>query len=84
MTFQNGMVESVEKHARKGRLVHVEGKLQTRKWKDADDNDRYATEILVVPGGRIQFLDKPANGSAPVPAAEAPSGGSDMDDEIPF
>ena len=84
VTFQTGVVDTVEKHARKGRLVQVEGKLQTRKWSDAAGNDRYATEILVVPGGRIQFLDKPANGSAPPPAAEAPSGGSDMDDEIPF
>ena len=84
VTFQNGMVETAEKHARKGRLVQVEGKLQTRKWQDAEGKDRYATEILVVPGGRIQFLDKPANGSAPAPAAEAPSGGSDMDDGIPF
>ena len=84
VTFQDGMVTTVEKHALKGRLVHVEGKLQTRKYKDAEGNDRYATEILVVPGGRIQFLDKPANGSAPAPAAEQPSGDPDMDGEPPF
>ena len=87
VTFQDGMVTTVEKHALKGRLVHVEGKLQTRKYTDAQGNERYATEILVVPGGRIQFLDKPANGAAPASAAEQPSGGADMDgevDPIPF
>ena len=87
VTFQDGMVTTVEKHATKGRLVQVEGKLQTRKYQNAEGNDRYATEILVVPGGRIQFLDKPANGSAPGPSAEQPTGGADMDDEanrIPF
>ena len=50
-----------EKHAKKGRLVYVAGKLQTRKWrKDGEDSDRYSTEILLVPGGRVQFLDRPA------------------------
>ena len=51
----------MEKHAKKGRLVYVSGKLQTRKWrKDGEDSDRFSTEILLVPGGRVQFLDKPS------------------------
>ena len=30
----------MEKHAKKGRLVYVSGKLQTRKWrKDGEDSD---------------------------------------------
>ena len=82
---------------RKG-LVYVAGKLQTRRWrKDGEDSDRFATEILLVPGGRIQFLDKPngANGSgaqmqagpdAAVDAGAMPDGGApaDPDSEIPF
>ena len=49
-----------EKHAKKGRLVYVAGKLQTRKWrKDGDNSDRFSTEILLVPGGRVQFPDRP-------------------------
>ena len=61
MTFQPGLVDMLAKHARKGRLVYVAGKLQTRTWrKDGEDSDRFATEILLVPGGRVQFLDKPA------------------------
>ena len=60
VTFQDGLVEMLEKHAKKGRLVYVSGKLQTRKWrKDGEDSDRFSTEILLVPGGRVQFLDKP-------------------------
>ena len=77
VTFQDGLIGMLEKHARKGRLVYVEGKLQTRKWrKEGEGSDRYSTEIMLVPGGRVQFLDKP-NG-APAPAAEAamaPAGG---------
>ena len=91
VTFQNGLVDMFEKHARKGRLVYVAGKLQTRKWrKDGEESDRFSTEILLVPGGRIQFLDKPANGvpanndEATSPAASDPAGQADMNDEIPF
>ena len=75
VTFQNGLVDMFEKHAKKGRLVYVAGKLQTRKWrKDGEDGDRFSTEILLVPGGRVQFLDKPAgaNGNgAPASNGEA-------------
>ena len=91
VTFQNGLVDMLEKHAKKGRLVYVQGKLQTRRWrKDGEDSDRFSTEVLLVPGGRVQFLDKPANGNATPPqgdestaTAAAPS---DTDDGsgIPF
>ena len=63
VTFQDGLISMLEKHAKKGRLVHAEGKLQTRRWtKDGEDSDRFSTEILVVPGYRLQFLDKRPNG----------------------
>ena len=98
VTFQDGLIDMFEKHARKGRLVYVAGKLQTRRWsKPGEDGDRFSTEILLVPGGRVQFLDKPngANGngsgqpaSEPANAPAMPAGGasasSDMDDDIPF
>ena len=100
VTFQDGLIDMLERHAKKGRLIHAEGKLQTRRWtKPGEDSDRFSTEILVVPGHRIQFLDKPngngaqaaaqpdaaaANGSA-MPAGGAPAQVDPMDDsEIPF
>ena len=50
VTFQDGLIAMLERHAKKGRLVHAEGKLQTRRWKkDGEDSDRFSTEILVVP-----------------------------------
>ena len=97
VTFQDGLIDMFEKHAKKGRLVYVAGKLQTRRWtKPGEDGDRFSTEILLVPGGRVQFLDKPngngaamAEGQAPANGSAMPAGGttaptSDMDDEIPF
>lgn len=76
VTFQPGLVSMFENHGRKGRLVFVEGKLQTRKWQDQAGNDRYSTEIMVVPGSQVSFLDKPA-GAQPAAAAQEPTGVND-------
>ena len=94
VTFQDGLIDMFEKHATKGRLVYIDGKLQTRRWsKPGEDGDRFSTEILLVPGGRVQFLDKPnGNGSQMQPDPDAagdtgsvPAGGDQMDgDQIPF
>ncbi|MDE0032218.1 MAG: single-stranded DNA-binding protein [Deltaproteobacteria bacterium] len=89
VTFQDGLIDMLEKHARKGRLVFVDGKLQTRQWsKPGEDSVRYSTEILLVPGGRVQFLSKPnGNGvQAPADAAmqDTAPASPDPDDDIPF
>ena len=81
VTFQAGLIDMLERNAKKGRLVYVAGKLQTRRWtKDGEDSDRFSTEILLVPGGRVQFLDKPngANGNGAQAAATAPANGGTM------
>ena len=94
VTFQDGLIDMFEKHATKGRLVYIDGKLQTRRWKKpGEETDRFATEILLVPGGRVQFLDKPnGNGARTQPDPDAagdagamPAGGDPMDtSDIPF
>ena len=39
--------------------------MQTRRWrKDGEDSDRFSTEIIVVPGNRVQFYDKPNGNGA--------------------
>ena len=98
VTFQDGLIDMLGKHAKKGRLVYVAGKLQTRRFrKNGEDSDRFSTEILLVPGGRVQFLDKPAgangngapaaaeNGQAPANGGAMPAGGDPAGPEdIPF
>ena len=98
VTFQTGLVDMFEKHAKKGRLVYVGGKLQTRRYrKTGEEMDRFSTEILLVPGGKVQFLDKPANGNAngntapaqapaaaPAPAPAATTADPDDGSDIPF
>ena len=98
VTFQAGLVDMFEKHAKKGRLVYVGGKLQTRRYrKTGEEMDRFSTEILLVPGGRVQFLDRPANGNAngntapaqtpaaaPAQAPAATTADPDDGSDIPF
>ena len=86
VTFQDGLIDMLERHATKGRLVYVEGKLQTRRWqKEGEDTERSATEILLVPGSRIQFLERPNGGSRPTDdAAREPAPQADMSGEIRF
>ena len=65
----------------KGRLVYVEGKLETRKWQDQNGQDRYSTEIKAV---AIQALDKRPDGQpAPQQPAQPYNANSDLD-ELPF
>ena len=92
VTFQPGLVDMLEKHARKGRLVYVSGVLQTRRYrKDGEDSDRFSTEIRLAPGGRIQFLERPngANGSgesapAQASAETAPADTGASGEDLPF
>ena len=86
VTFQPGLVDMLVKNARKGRLVYVAGKMQTRRWrKEGENSDRFSTEILLVPGSRIQFLDRPnGNGAQAAPeAAATDSAGTDSSDADP-
>ena len=91
VTFQPGLVDMLERHAKKGRLVYVSGKLQTRRWrKDGEDSDRFSTEVLLAPGGRIQFLERPNGAGAPdgeatAESAQAPATqDSETGSQIPF
>lgn len=38
--------ETAANYLRKGSLVYIEGRLQTRKWQDQNGQDRYSTEIV--------------------------------------
>lgn len=81
-TVWGKQAEFVAQYITKGRLVHVSGKWQTRKWTDKDGNDKYTTECKV---NSVQGLDKmtsqqPANdaltrqeyGSGPVGMDDSP------------
>lgn len=45
--------EIARDYLRKGSLVYIEGRLQTRKWQDQDGKDRYSTEVV---GDKMEML----------------------------
>lgn len=52
--------EIAEKHLRKGAKVYIDGRIQTRKWKDRAGQDRYSTEIITQ---NLEMLDSAAASS---------------------
>lgn len=50
--------ELAQKYLKKGRMVYIEGKLQTRSWEDKQGQKRYTTEIV---GNTMQFIDGGSN-----------------------
>ena len=61
--------EFVGNHLAKGRLIYVEGKLETRKWTDKDNVEKYTTEIKAE---RVVALSPKPEGQG---AGAAPAGG---------
>lgn len=39
------LAEIIEKYVEKGKLLYIDGRIETRKWEDKDGNTRYTTEI---------------------------------------
>lgn len=59
------VAEIAQQYLRKGSKVYIEGQLQTRKWTDNQGQERYTTEVALVPfNGQMLMLDgKPGGGS---------------------
>src|SRR5215470_10259282 len=45
--FNDNLVKVAEQYLRKGSKVYVEGAIQTRKWTDQQNQERYSTEIVL-------------------------------------
>ena len=58
-----------ENNIKKGMLIFVEGKLQTRQWEGQDGVKRYTTEIVA---DQIKILEKKQDGGVPLPNNEFP------------
>lgn len=66
---------------KKGQLVYMEGKLQTRNWEDKDGIKRYTTEVVC---DMFTMLGRKMENDAPqaVPASSGDEG--DEEDDLPF
>lgn len=69
--------ETVAEYMKKGQLVYVEGRLQTRSWEDKDKVKRYTTEILC---DNFTMLGRKDEGGGTAPAQKD----TDQDDDLPF
>jgi len=75
------LAEQTGKHVTKGRLVYVEGQLESRSFTDKDGKERDVTEVIA---SDVQFLDGPGTKSSDVPAPER-TADTDFDDlDLPF
>jgi single-strand DNA-binding protein len=88
------VAEIAAQFLKKGSLVYLQGRLQTRKWQGEDGQDRYTTEIVAE---RMKMLGgkgdtQAANGTPAAPLRSHPGpparSGSEapvpFDDDIPF
>jgi single-strand DNA-binding protein len=94
------LAEIAGEYLKKGSQVYIEGRLQTRKWTDKSNIERYTTEIVA---DRMQMLGSRSSGTYDAAANQGgdyASGASnnatsakpatsntsfdDMDDDIPF
>jgi len=72
--------EFVANYTRKGNQCFVSGRMQTRKWKDQQGNDRYTTEIIAQ---TVQNLSpRSSEQGPPAPQDEPGYGGTGSD--VPF
>jgi single-strand DNA-binding protein len=76
------LAEIASQYLNKGSMILIEGRLQTRSWKDASGNTKYRTEIV---GERMQLGPKSAGKNIPAqeePEREEPQ--SSPQEEIPI
>ncbi|WP_343184008.1 single-stranded DNA-binding protein [Buchnera aphidicola (Ceratovacuna keduensis)] len=66
----NKLAEIAREYLRKGSQVYIEGSLQTRKWQDQNNIDRYTTEVVVNIGGTMQMLGTRNNNSTNISKKE--------------
>jgi single-strand DNA-binding protein len=53
VVLYNRIAEVAGEYAKKGSLLYIEGRIETKKWTDKDGQDRYTTEII---GDQMQLV----------------------------
>lgn len=74
-----GTADFIARSFTKGRMICVDGSLQTRNYEDKAGNKRTAFEIMAQ---NVYFADSKRDGAAP--AGQAPSGGFDDENSGPL
>lgn len=99
VVWADGLITIIERYVKKGSLIMIEGRLETRKWQDQSGQDKYTTEVVLKPYDSKLILlggnnndDQSGSFSSQnynQPMQSEPQGltennYSDIDDDIPF
>lgn len=83
ITLWGRLAEIAGEYLLKGKMVYIEGRLQTRKWQDKEGRDRYTTDVV---GEKLLMLGGGGKGESdrkkPAENNDAPH--FDPNDDIPF
>ena len=75
------LAEICKSHLTKGQQVYIEGRLQTRRWEDAEAKKHFSTEVVA---NEMIILGDRREAPAGMPVHETPGGLLPEDDEFPF
>ena len=88
--FNEGLVKVIKEYVKKGTKLYIEGQLQTRKWLDSTNQEKYTTEVvlqgynanLILLGTGNNSMDQSEQSTTPSnnPVFEH----DELDDNIPF
>lgn len=85
ITVYGKQAENCEKYLAKGRLVAIEGRLQTGSYQNKDGATVYTTDVVA---NRVQFLQwgdsQQSSGQAAQVQEEMPEGFQAIDEDVPF
>lgn len=91
VVFSEGLVRVIKSYVKKGSKLYIEGQLQTRKWTDNENQERYTTEVVLQNfNSTLILLDSKGDSDSAYQSdngfqQKAPAfDNSDLDDEIPF
>jgi single-strand DNA-binding protein len=76
-----GQAEFAGNYVKKGQLVYIEGRLQTKNWQDRNKVERWTTEIVA---NNITLLGPAKGGGSAAAPAKAAAEQPPDEDDIPF
>ena len=88
--FNEGLVKIIKEYVKKGTKLYIEGQLQTRKWLDNTNQEKYTTEVVLQGyNANIILLGTGNNSMGQSEQSTTPSNNpvfenDELDDNIPF
>lgn len=88
--FNEGLVKVIKEYVKKGTKLYIEGQLQTRKWLDNANQEKYTTEVVLQGYNANLVLLGTSNNSMGQSGQSATPGNNpvfendELDDQIPF